>query len=41
MVGMALHVFSIGALFYFNDDDALGKEADALIAGEDGAADEV
>lgn len=31
MVGMALHVFSIGALFFFNDDETLGAESAALL----------
>jgi hypothetical protein len=33
IIGMSLHVFSIGALFFFNDDDALGAESQALLGG--------
>ena len=33
MVGMALHFLSLGARFFFNDDDALGDESQALVVG--------
>eukprot|EP00124_Ichthyophonus_hoferi_P001171 Ihof_evm12s55 gene=Ihof_evmTU12s55 len=31
MIGMALHIFSVGALFFFNDDKGLGAESKGLL----------